>query len=49
MLGGRKTRYLKSIYPLLPMSYNQFIEPFVGGGAVLFSKNMSLGIVISSY
>jgi len=31
------------------MSYNQFIEPFVGGGAVLFSKNMSLGIVISSY
>jgi DNA adenine methylase len=35
--AGGKTQFLEIINLLLPNDYNQFIEPFVGGGAALLS------------
>ena len=32
--AGGKTQILKEIIPLIPETYNNFYEPFVGGGAV---------------
>lgn len=34
---GGKTQLLSKIIPLLPTEYNTYYEPFIGGGAVLFS------------
>ena len=34
---GGKTQFLTIIKLLLPVNYNQFIEPFVGGGSVFLS------------
>jgi DNA adenine methylase len=35
---GGKTRLLKQILPLFPESFNNYFEPFIGGGAVCFSR-----------
>src|SRR5947207_12820634 len=35
--AGGKTQFLEIISLLLPSQYNNFIEPFVGGGAVFLS------------
>lgn len=34
---GNKSKYLKHILPLFPKSYNTYIEPFVGSGAVFLN------------
>ena len=34
---GGKTQLLSKIITLLPTEYNTYYEPFIGGGAVLFS------------
>ena len=33
---GGKRALLKHILPLLPLSYNRYFEPFVGGGGLVF-------------
>ncbi len=35
--AGGKTQLLQQILPLFPKSFNRYIEPFVGGGAVFFT------------
>lgn len=37
--SGGKTDELKKIIPYLPESYNTYLEPFIGGGAVYFHVN----------
>ena len=38
---GGKTNMLKHILPLIPEGHRAYVEPFVGGGAVLFGKPQS--------
>ena len=38
---GGKSRALKQILPLIPMSISEFREPFVGGGSVFFASEVS--------
>lgn len=35
--AGGKTQFLEIINLLLPHNYNQFVEPFVGGGSVFLN------------
>lgn len=35
---GGKTRLLKQILPLFPQSFNNYFEPFIGGGALAFTR-----------
>ena len=37
--AGGKEQELKHILPAMPVSFNRYFEPFVGGGAVYFSIN----------
>lgn len=39
--AGGKTQLLPYINEILPKSYNKYFEPFIGGGALLFSKRPS--------
>jgi DNA adenine methylase len=32
--SGNKSKYIKHIEPLLPSTYNRYVEPFVGSGAL---------------
>lgn len=32
--SGNKSKYIKHIKPLLPLTYNTYIEPFIGSGAL---------------
>jgi DNA adenine methylase len=34
--AGGKTQLINQLVPLLPKNFNRYIEPFVGGGALLF-------------
>lgn len=43
--AGGKRQVLPAIRPLVPASYNRYIEPFLGGGAVLFDLAPSRAIV----
>lgn len=42
---GGKRQLLDSIRPLLPNKINRYCEPFVGGGALLFSLQPSIAYV----
>lgn len=44
---GGKTNMLKHILPLIPGDHRTFVEPFFGGGAVLFGKEPSKVEVIN--
>ena len=43
--AGGKRQILNKIMPLLPESYNTYIEPFVGGGALLFNLKPNRAII----
>ena len=43
--AGGKQRLLKHIKPLLPKEINNFIEPFVGGGAVFLNVDYKKAII----
>ena len=42
---GGKTKLLKELSLYVPNNYSTYIEPFVGGGALLFSLSPSKGII----
>ena len=42
---GGKRQLLSEIEPLFPKRYTTYCEPFVGGGAVLFSKQPRHAVV----
>lgn len=46
--AGGKTQLLSDIYPKIPKKYNQYIEPFFGGGALYFSLCPSNSIIADS-
>ena len=45
---GGKTNLLSELLPLFPR-HVQYVEPFVGGGAVFFAKNKSINEVINDF
>ncbi|MCL1810478.1 MAG: Dam family site-specific DNA-(adenine-N6)-methyltransferase, partial [Clostridiales bacterium] len=46
--AGGKTQLLKDILPRIPTSYGNYIEPFVGGGALFFSLSPRESILADS-
>ena len=46
--AGGKTQLLKDILPKIPNTYGQYIEPFVGGGALFFALNPTNGVIADS-
>jgi DNA adenine methylase len=46
---GGKTRAISKIMPLVPGNIQEFREPFVGGGSVLFAMVERFGVDISTY
>lgn len=46
--AGGKTQMLNEIIPRLPKEYNQYIEPFIGGGALYFNLGSSKSIIADS-
>jgi DNA adenine methylase len=40
--AGGKESELKYIYPAMPLKFNRFYEPFLGGGAVYFSVDQAV-------
>ena len=43
--AGGKTNLLKSILNNIPLVFNNYIEPFVGGGALFFALNLKNSII----
>lgn len=43
--AGGKRQLLKYIYDLMPKKYNNYFEPFIGGGAVLFNIQPSCAFI----
>ena len=43
--AGGKRQLLQQIFSALPLSYNRYFEPFVGGGAVLFGLQNEINII----
>ena len=39
---GGKSRAIKNILPLIPYNFDEFIEPFVGGGSVFISARQNI-------
>jgi len=46
--AGGKTQLLKDILPKMPGSFNKYIEPFFGGGALFFSTKPDKAIISDS-
>ncbi|WP_229711380.1 Dam family site-specific DNA-(adenine-N6)-methyltransferase [Pectinatus frisingensis] len=46
--AGGKTQLLKEIIPRMPRQYKNYIEPFIGGGALFFAVQPSNGIIADS-
>jgi DNA adenine methylase Dam len=46
--AGGKTQLLKELHKYVPNSYNKYIEPFIGGGAMFFSLNSHESIIADS-
>ena len=42
---GGKSQLLNDILPLIPKKFNQYIEPFFGGGALYFSLNPENAVI----
>jgi len=40
-----KTQLLDKLYPYIPKSYNKYVEPFFGGGALFFNLNPERAII----
>jgi len=43
--AGGKTQMLEVLYESMPLKYNKYIEPFIGGGALFFSLNKQDSII----
>jgi len=43
--AGGKRKLLPAIRPLIPASYGRYVEPFFGGGAVLFDQRPPKALV----
>lgn len=46
--AGGKTQLLQEIRPLIPSTFNKYIEPFIGGGAVFFDLNPNQAVIADS-
>jgi len=46
--AGGKTQLLGSLLPKVPASYNRYIEPFLGGGAMFFAMQPKSAIIADS-
>lgn len=46
--AGGKTQLLGSLLPKIPSSYNHYIEPFLGGGAMFFAVQPRSAIIADS-
>ncbi|MCD8118812.1 MAG: Dam family site-specific DNA-(adenine-N6)-methyltransferase [Lachnospiraceae bacterium] len=46
--AGGKTQMLNAIIPKVPVKYDRYIEPFVGGGALFFALNPEQAIIADS-
>ena len=46
--AGGKTQLLGELLPKVPSSYNRYIEPFVGGGAMFFALQPENGLIADS-
>lgn len=46
--AGGKTQLLDEIHKKIPKKFNNYIEPFIGGGAVFFSLTPSTGVISDS-
>lgn len=46
--AGGKTQLLGELHKHIPQTYNKYIEPFIGGGAMFFSLNASKSIISDS-
>lgn len=46
--AGGKTQMLKDLLPKVPASYGRYIEPFFGGGAMLFAMQPENAIIADS-
>lgn len=46
--AGGKTQMLGNLLPKVPASYNRYIEPFIGGGAMFFALNPDHAIISDS-
>lgn len=46
--AGGKTQLLGELLPKVPATYNRYIEPFVGGGAMFFALQPENGLIADS-
>lgn len=46
--AGGKTQMLGDLLPKVPTSYNRYIEPFIGGGAMFFALNPNDAVIADS-
>lgn len=46
--AGGKSQLLGELLPLIPSQYNRYIEPFIGGGALFFAVQPSVGVIADS-
>lgn len=46
--AGGKTQLLSSLLPKVPNTYNRYIEPFLGGGAMFFAMQPKAAIIADS-
>lgn len=46
--AGGKTQLLPHLHKYVPVTFNKYIEPFIGGGAMFFSLNAENAIISDS-
>ena len=46
--AGGKTQLLSELHKYIPINFNKYIEPFIGGGAMFFSLNPHESIIADS-
>ena len=46
--AGGKTQLLEHLLPKIPKEYNNYIEPFFGGGALFFALKPNNSIIADS-
>lgn len=46
--AGGKSQLISSLFPLVPINFSKYIEPFIGGGALFFAINHHQSIISDS-
>ncbi|MCD9187239.1 MAG: DNA adenine methylase [Pyrinomonadaceae bacterium] len=46
--AGGKSQLISSLFPLVPINFSKYIEPFIGGGALFFAINHHRSIISDS-